>query len=252
MDFGATFPNQKLPFKSKGDSDTASKPVVYVVYQHTNKKNGKVYVGITKHSSDPNKRWHSGGGYRKCPIFKNAVKKYGWDNFDHFCEYVAGKELAYERERELIRYYKERGISYNISDGGDGEYITKEEVTGEQIPRVPPMLGKHHTEEARRKISEGGKGRKMTERNKELLREANRKRPHIISERQIEQMRERASKPVYQIDKRTDEIIAEYSSTTAAEIALRGKKCGHISEVCLGRPKRHTYCGYKWRYKDGE
>ena len=51
----------------------------YCVYAHINQQNGKIYIGITK---DIAKRWIP-SAYKFSPFFNKAIKKYGWDNFDH-------------------------------------------------------------------------------------------------------------------------------------------------------------------------
>jgi hypothetical protein len=51
------------------------------------------------------------------------------------------------------------------------------------------------------------------------------------------------NKPVYQIDKVTNEIIAKFCSISEA---VRKTGCCHISEVCEG--KRKTSGGFIWRY----
>lgn len=100
----------------------------YCVYVHTNKTNGKMYVGQT--SQEPNKRWKSGFGYLNKnksgkyaqPLFAEAIKKYGWDGFYH--EIIASnltQEEANNFEKLLIEKLdttnKEYG--YNILIGGD-------------------------------------------------------------------------------------------------------------------------------------
>lgn len=98
----------------------------WIVYKHTNKTNGKVYIGITSQSVE--KRWDSGWGYCSQPIFWAAIQKYGWHGFTHeilFSE-LTEKE-AKEKEIELIAKYKSNivrynnpSFGYNATDGGEG------------------------------------------------------------------------------------------------------------------------------------
>lgn len=91
----------------------------YTVYKHTS-PSGKVYIGITKRK--PEYRQNKGKGYRKDQLlFYRAIKKYGWDNFTHEILYTGLSEKdAKNIEISLIRQYKSLGMSYNITDGGDG------------------------------------------------------------------------------------------------------------------------------------
>lgn len=89
---------------------------MYCVYEHVNKQNGKIYIGIT---SNIKRRW-SGNGYqyKSCTLFYNAIQKYGWDGFDHIViKENLTKEEAFDIEKMLIE--QNRSISYNISEGGD-------------------------------------------------------------------------------------------------------------------------------------
>lgn len=91
----------------------------YCVYMHVNKTNNKKYIGITKNK--PEDRWQNGHGYKK-QAFWNAIKKYGWENFEHI---ILGKNLSEEeacqKEIELISLYKsdDKRYGYNISHGGE-------------------------------------------------------------------------------------------------------------------------------------
>lgn len=92
---------------------------LYFVYVHTNKINGKKYIGITRQL--PERRWKKGAGYDKT-YFGNAIKKYGWDCFEH--EILAAgltKEEACKMEIDLILKNKSnvREFGYNISEGGN-------------------------------------------------------------------------------------------------------------------------------------
>lgn len=91
----------------------------WTVYVHTNKINGKKYIGIT--SRKPEVRWKKDGkGYREGK-FRYAIKKYGWDNFDH--EIIATgltNDEANKMEIELIDKFNTRDdkYGYNIVIGG--------------------------------------------------------------------------------------------------------------------------------------
>lgn len=92
----------------------------YKVYKHTNKINNKIYIGITQQKLE--KRWQRGYGYKEQSYFYNAIKKYGWDNFNHELLFDGlTEEQAKEKEIELIKYYKSnnRKYGYNLSQGGE-------------------------------------------------------------------------------------------------------------------------------------
>ena len=90
----------------------------YSVYMHIC-PNGKVYVGLT--GIKPELRWDNGRGY-KTQVFRNAIKKYGWENIKHI---IVKSNLtldeANELEIELISKYKsyDQKFGYNIDFGGN-------------------------------------------------------------------------------------------------------------------------------------
>jgi hypothetical protein len=92
----------------------------YCVYKHTNKFNGKVYIGITSRS--PEIRWNHGRGYKNNEYFYRAIQKYGWDEgFIH--EVVVDgltKDVACKIETDLIAEYDSTNYKngYNCSSGG--------------------------------------------------------------------------------------------------------------------------------------
>lgn len=55
-----------------------------IIYQATNRSNGKRYIGATKHSIRHRStgHWHDANGRNFCRIFGAALRKYGRDGFD--------------------------------------------------------------------------------------------------------------------------------------------------------------------------
>lgn len=110
---------------------------------HKNKINNKVYIGQTKQSL--NSRFKNGNGYQSCPLFFRAIKKYGWENFEHIIleENISSLEAANEKEQYWIAFYeaanKDKG--YNCTSGGG--------------------LGRKWTDEARQAQSERFLGKRV-------------------------------------------------------------------------------------------
>lgn len=120
----------------------------YCVYKHTNKINGKIYIGQTK--QNPETRWQSGYGYRECSRFYNAIKKYGWENFEHE---ILKSDLTLEEanyfEKYYIKFYNSLSPNgYNLTEGGENYHVS---------------------EESRKKRSSSAKGRKLSEDTKKKL-----------------------------------------------------------------------------------
>lgn len=249
--------NTNLEIKETCDPHRKHENHLFLVYMHVNKVNGKVYVGLTHHIN-PYKRWgYSGESYQHSTKFINAIRKYGWDNFEHIVLCRTNRERAIIIEKTMIAYYKRLGISYNLCDGGEGTSCISEEnrrAISERMKANHPMKGKHHTAEARAKISEAGRRRVYTMEQKRQLaeaakigREIMRNRGWWMSEEGKKKTAMRFSRPVLQLDKNGN-IINEFSSAKEADEFYSSGKGHHISDVCNG--KRKTAYGYIWKYKD--
>lgn len=104
------------------------------IYYHKNKINGHMYIGQSKCNSDYIKygRWGANGqGYKANKYFWNAIKKYGWENFEHgFFEDSIDNELLNEKERYYIALYHTYNQDldykggYNLTPGGEGSMNT--------------------------------------------------------------------------------------------------------------------------------
>ena len=96
---------------------------MYCVYKHTNKSNGKCYIGITK-KTNPQRRWGKNGYNYKTSNnsrFAKAIVKYGWDNFEHEIieKNIASLKEANERERYWIKFHDSYHNGYNSTLGGN-------------------------------------------------------------------------------------------------------------------------------------
>lgn len=210
----------------------------FILYCHTNKVNGKRYIGIT--SMKPEKRWSNGNGYKQNKYFYSAIKKYGWDSFYHeiwFTELTI--EEANQKERELIEKYNSanRDFGYNIELGGNAVGRVSEETKrkhrenqlGEKsywygkTGALNPMYGKHLTEEQKELRRIWSTGRKHTEESRKKISENHAAKRRVIC---VE----------------TGEIFESISSA----VKSKNLKSKHISDVCQGRIK--TTGGYHWKY----
>ena len=91
----------------------------WIIYKHTNKINGKCYIGQTKQTA--NQRWRNGDGYKNNVYFYHSIKKYGWDNFEHKIleKNIDNVKKANDREIYWISKYDSYKNGYNLTSGGD-------------------------------------------------------------------------------------------------------------------------------------
>lgn len=132
----------------------------YTVYMHTNKINGKKYIGIT--CQDAERRWRSDGhGYKNNRYFYNSIKKHGWSNFESVV-LMSGltKEQAELQETKLIAEHNttDRTRGYNNARGGGANGF--------------------HTEQTKKKMSEKAKNRPVNLRAIQRMAETNRAREY--------------------------------------------------------------------------
>lgn len=106
--------------------------MAWCIYKHTNKINGKVYIGQT--CQKPEDRWRNGEGYKGPTCFYYAIQKYGWDNFSHEIleDNIPTIDEANEKEKQYIQQYHScvydlECNGYNSTFGGGGTSKWSEE-----------------------------------------------------------------------------------------------------------------------------
>lgn len=243
----------------------------YIVYIHTNKLNGMKYVGITCRPTW--KRWGHGSGYHKNARFYNAIKKYGWENFEH--EIVAEnltKEQAEAEEIRLIKLYDStnRKKGYNLDNGGRGSNRVTDETkkklrkagqlrftkTEEHEKLSRAAIKRNEDPEKFAKICEGNRRRWQRQEEHEKISEGLEKYYQENPERKNEIGRERRAffeaHPEKKTTKRVKQLtpdgqlIKVWESQKSAADAL-GLSFKNISAACC---KQRSSGGFLWRFCD--
>ena len=225
----------------------------FTVYCHVNKTNGKKYIGIT--SVKPEKRWGCrGDGYYGQPFYK-AIKKYGWDGFEHIILYKnLSEEDAKAKEIELIAQYEttdsEKG--YNATIGGESanglihSEDTKKRISKALKGRQSPNKGRVHPRNPAEPFY--WTGRKHTEETKAKMRASYK---YHFTEETIKKMSEsKKGKRTGKNSNRAHAVICldtgeRFDTISDAELKT-GVRSSHISMVCSG--KRKTAGRMRWAY----
>lgn len=156
------------------------------IYGIQNSINNKIYIGKT--GMNFGDRWDNHKALLRSNkhdnrYLQNAWNKYGEENFKFIIIEDCDKNTLNEREMYWIKFYKDKGLSYNLHDGGDGGYNLGKHLSDETKRKIGEknrenMLGKTHSEETKKKMRDSHLGKKykpMSEEGKQHDREAQQK-----------------------------------------------------------------------------
>ena len=148
------------------------------IYMLIDKRNGKKYVG--KHNGNKKDYWSSG------IVPNRIVKKYGKDIFERVVleENLDNNDMLNEREKYYIDKYDSFKNGYNSTIGGDGggHWIhnkTDEEKKELFEKKSKKLKGRVFSDETRRKMSESGKKKVITDEHKKNIGQGVKKRGGI-------------------------------------------------------------------------
>lgn len=251
----------------------------YTVYKHIS-PNGKIYIGIT--SKEPIKRWNGGSGYLNNDYFMKAIRKYGWNNFEHVILYEGLTKAEAEcKEIELIAFYKsdQRRFGYNIQHGGNsvGKHSeeTKKKIGSANKGKTSWMQGKHHSPETKEKmrkyhtgsslpddvkakISKAHKGVKLSKDHIDKIANSNRGKKRTAEQKAHISCSLKGHKGVKHTQETKDRIASKLSkSITCVETGIvydsirgaerqTGINAGGIVKCLKGQIK--TCGGFHWEY----
>jgi group I intron endonuclease len=195
---------------------------VAYIYRITNMLDGMQYIGVTV---NPEKRFAAHCRKVKTTrlLLKNAIQKYGKENFKMDVLLQSTQAYCYEMEQKVIAAYNTiKPHGYNLTAGGMGSLGLTGETngcygrTGEKHPNFGKKgyrTGVSHTEETKEKMRESHLGLPKTEETRKKLSEAAKAR--YQNPEQVEKMRQIALN-------RTPELLAKMREARTA--ALRRKK----------------------------
>ena len=225
--------------------------MAFTVYDHTNKINGKKYVGVTQ--KKPEKRWRNGKGYER-QYFYNAILKYGWENFEHT---ILKTGMTQEEANYYEKYYIKEFDSllghngYNAAIGGYDAGMTGLHHSEETKKKMSvARRGKTLSLEHRKKLSEVRKGKTFSEEHKRNLGNARRGKRHT------EETKARIRSLMYGENSPCAKEVFQYTkdgifvkrwgciSDASRELKI---DCSGISKCCKGA--RKTRGGYIWTYE---
>lgn len=219
----------------------------YTVYKHV-APDGRLYIGITKNK--PTQRWQGGSGYKGNTYFTRAIKKYGWENFQHIIIAEGlDEQSAKELEIKLIAENKsnQRKYGFNISSGGESKSGTT--ISDWQKQRISEASkGKIVSAKTRKKLSIATQKTWANPDFVQHMREINMgaKNPQYGTIRTEKERLQRGAKPILQYDLEGN-LVAEYISCHDASEKTNTSR-DLISKCCRGIFKQGK--GYVWKYKE--
>lgn len=228
-------------------SESGMSNIIGCIYLHKNKINGKCYVGQT--INRPERRWQNGTGYSSCTKFNYAIKKYGWENFEHL---ILEDEIPIEQLNERELYWINK---YDSFYNGYNSILPDKQVV--YSPETIQRLRDSWTEERRLKQSQTLKTRWKDPNFLESFYNQDRITNHVDMSGKNNPMYgshrtgKDAARKVAVICNETGDFF--HTAKEAAEWLGSTSQKSHISDVCKGKRKScgvHPVTKVKltWRY----
>lgn len=226
------------------------------IYRITNLHDGKSYIGKTRMNFGD--RWGNHKALLNAnkhgnPNLQRDWNKYGAKSFEFvIVESVESSEQLNDLEIKYIKKYRDRGLCYNIADGGDTSHNRGRHLSADTKRKIGDknrinMMGKKHLPETRRKMSEAQRNRIWTDEQLERHRENSRRTNlgRVRSEETKDHLRKinqenppsakftpddiRAIRQKKADGMKLTELAAEYK-TSASYISniVHGRRWGHI------------------------
>jgi group I intron endonuclease len=157
----------------------------YIVYKISNSVNNKIYFGVTQQELKVRWQQHKCNSNKKSYHLYNAIKKYGFKNFNIEVVFEANsKKEMLEKEIELIVLHKsnDRLFGYNNSTGGESsrkgckltqeqkDKISKYQKTRKRTP---------HSQETKLKIGMANKNNIISDSHKLAISKAKKGKPAL-------------------------------------------------------------------------
>lgn len=226
-----------------------------VIYLRTNLLNGKQYVGQAQDIQHRENQWRCMKQHYAGRLIDNARSKYGFENWSLkvLVECENPEELD-KLEGYYINYYNTKAPNgYNLTDGGCsgnlGYHHTEKAKKMISEKNKISMSGKHHSEETKKKLSEikkgttpWMKGKHHSTEVKNKISESKRGTKH--TQEWFDKMR---NNPLY------SKVIAGYNDKNeevcrfnSIEEAIRNGYSRHIGEVANGKRNKSNNLYWKW------
>jgi group I intron endonuclease len=206
---------------------------LYLIYKHTCSITGKSYIGQTKNLKQRSKAHRRSDS--NCTIFRNAIRKYGWNQFS---TELLSVQLTADQANNLEPYFiiEHNTLTpngYNIATGG---------------------LNHQHSTETKKKISESNKGKhrqpKTIEQKEKISQSLRfRKVPFDVIEKRSKATRGRKRSPEHILKtvlantgkKRTEEQKHRMSvAQTGRVVSIETKK--KMANAHKGKSQPKTVC----------
>ena len=203
------------------------------IYVITNNINNKQYVGKTNYSIEKRFEEHKRDSRRrrceKRPLYA-AMNKYGIQNFSIALLEECSVDIVADREIYWIDKLNTLHNGYNATYGGDGKTLYNYKEVSDKYKELKSVKDTCAFFGCDWQVVKNA----CTEYNIPIMSGQ-------------EHHKKELSKPVWQIDKKTNQKLQKYDSLRAAGEALGDIEYRkHIGEVANG--KRKTAYGYKWEF----